>query len=84
MNHSNRFSVDRLCEKFPKAGKSVKSSERAFDSLNRTADPELVKVWKEQEASAVRGRNEHPESMDIYDIKIQKGFELPSFADWYD
>jgi hypothetical protein len=41
--------------------------------LNRTADPELVKVWKEQEVSAMMGRNVNPESMDIYDIKIQKG-----------
>ena len=77
MNHSNWLLVDRLCEKFPKAGKSVKSSEQAFDLLNCSADPELIRVWKEQEESAVMGRNVHPESMDIYNIKIQKGSELP-------
>ena len=65
--------VDRLCEKFPKAGKSAKSSGRAFDALNSTADRDLVKVWEEQEAAALLGRNVRPESMDIYDIKTQKG-----------
>jgi hypothetical protein len=69
------LSVDRLCEKLPKAGKSVKNSERAFEALNSTADPKLVKVWEEQEAAAVRGRNDNPGSMDIYDIKVQKGAE---------
>jgi hypothetical protein len=74
--------VYRLCEKFPKAEKSVKSSERAFDALDTTADPNLVSVWKEQEAAALLGRNMHPESMDIYDIKIQKGLsgQNPLFA----
>ena len=65
--------VERLCEKFPKAEKSVKSSERAFDALSSTADQDLVSFWKEQEAAALQGRNMHPELMDIYDIKIQKG-----------
>jgi hypothetical protein len=67
------FSVERLCEKFPKAGKSVKSSEQDFNALNSSADPELVRAWEEQEIAAVAGRNQHPESMDIYDIKVQKG-----------
>jgi len=70
-------SVDRLCEKFPKAGKSVTHSERSFDALNRSADQTLVKIWEEQEAAALKGRNGRPESMDIYDIKIQKGSEQP-------
>jgi hypothetical protein len=65
--------VERLCEKFPKAEKSVKSSERAFDALSSSTDQDLVSVWKEQEATALIRRNAHPESMDIYDIKIQKG-----------
>jgi hypothetical protein len=66
-------SVDRLCEKFPKVGKSVMSSKRAFEALNSSANPELVRVWEEQEVAAIAGRNEHPGSMDIYDIKVQKG-----------
>ena len=70
----DRHLVDRLCEKFPKAGKSAKSSERAFAALDDTADRSLAQVWGEQEASALLGRNVCPESMDIYDIKIQKGF----------
>jgi hypothetical protein len=66
-------SVNRLCEKFQNARKSVQSSEQAFDSLSGTADQDLVQVWKEQEAAALMGRDARPESMDIYDIKIQKG-----------
>jgi hypothetical protein len=68
-------SVDRLCEKFLKARKSAKSSGQEFIALSNTADQYLVKVWKEQETAALAGRNARPESMDIYDIKIQKGFE---------
>jgi hypothetical protein len=41
--------------------------------LSGTADEDLVQVWKEQEAAALMGRNIRPESMDIYDIKVQKG-----------
>ena len=52
-------------------------SERSFDALNRSADQTLVKIWEEQEAAALKGRNGRPESMDIYDIKIQKGSEQP-------
>lgn len=70
-------SVDRLCEKFPTAGKSVIHSEQSFDALNRSADPILVKSWEEHETAALKGRNGRPESMDIYDIKIQKGSEQP-------
>ena len=66
-------SVNRLCEKYRKARKSVQNSEQAFDSLSSTADQDLVQVWKEQEAAALMGRDARPESMDIYDIKIQKG-----------
>jgi hypothetical protein len=51
----------------------VKNSERAFDALNISADPDLVKVWEGQEAAALAGRNEHPASMDIYDFKVEKG-----------
>jgi hypothetical protein len=56
-----------------KARKSVQSSEQAFESLSGTADQDLVQVWKEQEAAALMGRDARPESMDIYDIKLQKG-----------
>ena len=66
--------VEKLCEKFLKAEKSVKSSKETFDALNNTADRDLVRVWEQQEAGALSGRNVRPESMDIYDIKIQKGF----------
>jgi hypothetical protein len=48
--------------------------------LNRTADPALVKVWEEQEVSALKARNARPESMDIYDIKIQKGFSINNIS----
>jgi len=65
--------VERLCEKLPKAGKSAKSSEQAFNALSSSADQDLVRVWEEQEVAALKGRNVRPESMDIYDIKIQKG-----------
>ena len=51
----------------------MKSSEQAFDALNSSANPELVRVWEEQEVAAMAGRNNHPGSMDIYDIKVQKG-----------
>jgi hypothetical protein len=53
----------------------VKNSERAFNALNSSADPDLVTAWEEQEAVALRERNKNPESMDIYDIKVQKGLE---------
>ena len=49
------------------------SSEQAFKGLCRTADKDLVRVWEEQEAVAISRRDMHPESMDIYDIKVQKG-----------
>jgi hypothetical protein len=67
--------VDRLCEKLLKAITSSKSSKRAFDVLNKSAEPGLVKVWQEQEAAALLGRNENPPSMDIFDMKVQKGEE---------
>ena len=74
--------VDRLCEKLPKARKSAENSEQAFHALNSTADPELVKVWDEQEAAAMMGRNDNPGSMDIYDIKVQKGVEQLNPLRW--
>jgi len=53
----------------------VKNSKRAFNTLNSSADPDLVTAWEEQEVVALRERNKNLESMDIYDIKVQKGLE---------
>jgi hypothetical protein len=49
--------------------------------LSSTADQDLVQVWKEQEAAALMGRNIRPESMDIYDIKLQKGLNGLNLTD---
>lgn len=62
----------------------MENSERAFEALNSSADADLVKAWEEQETAALAGRNAHPESMDIYDIKIQQGLEHSKLSDRVD
>jgi hypothetical protein len=55
------------------ATKSVTDSEEDFAALNDSADPALIKAWSEQEAEAQANRSRDEASMDIYDIKIEKG-----------
>jgi hypothetical protein len=74
--------VTRLYKKKAEAKKSAKESQEDFAALNDSADPVLIKAWSEQEAEAQANRNHDEESMDIYDIKIEKGDLLftPRFA----
>lgn len=60
----------------PKAATEAKISDTAFRLLNDSSDSKLVEVWSADEAAAQAGRNENPASMDIFDIKPEKG-------EWY-
>jgi hypothetical protein len=76
-----QFLVSWVCKKYADATTSAKTSEEDFAALNDSTDPALVKVWAEQEAEAQRNRSQDEESMDIYDIKIDKGaFPLISYV----
>jgi hypothetical protein len=61
--------------------KSARDSQGDFAALNDSADPALIRAWSEQEATAQAERNWHEESMDIFDIKIEKG-ELLFTISW--
>ena len=45
----------------------------AFDSLNASTDPTMVKEWVWQEEATQRDRQTNPEAMDIFYLKIPCG-----------
>lgn len=66
--------VFRLCRKHAEAVKAAKDSKDDFSDLNSSADPSLVRKWADEEAEALRARDLNEASMDIFDIKICKGW----------
>lgn len=57
----------------PKAATEAKTSEAAFLTLNDSSNPELVKKWAADEVAAQAGRNDNPGTMDIFDMKVDRG-----------
>jgi hypothetical protein len=74
--------VFRLCRKYAEAVKGVKDSEEDFSSLSGSADPQLVQRWATEEAEALRNRDLKEDSMDIFDIKIGKGWLFYNDIPW--
>ncbi|KAG1791605.1 uncharacterized protein HD556DRAFT_1240517, partial [Suillus plorans] len=48
-------------------------SKLAFDNLNETANPDMVVLWKAEEALAHANRAEDPTAMDIYEVRLERG-----------
>ncbi|KAG2058074.1 hypothetical protein BDR06DRAFT_968990 [Suillus hirtellus] len=61
-----------LCQKYQEAVKGVSESMTAFEMLNETTDPAMVKAWVEQDREAQLHRSMDPLAMDIFDIQLQK------------
>ncbi|KAG1722296.1 hypothetical protein EDB19DRAFT_1645857, partial [Suillus lakei] len=62
-----------LSRKLKEAIKGAVESKLAFDNLNETAHPEMVILWKAEEALAHANRAEDPTAMDIYEVWLEKG-----------
>jgi hypothetical protein len=77
MNDSNWKKLNniifRLCPKLKNAVESAKDSQRDFENINNSADPEMVQTWSEEEAEAQRNRDQNEAAMDIFDLKVSKG-----------
>ena len=62
-----------LSRKLKEAIKGAAESKLAFDNLNETAQPDMVILWKEEEAIAHANRAEDPAAMDIYEVRLERG-----------
>ncbi|KAG1870277.1 hypothetical protein DFJ58DRAFT_723174 [Suillus subalutaceus] len=62
-----------LSRKLKEAIKGAAESKLAFDNLNETAQPDMVIIWKEEEALAHANRAEDPAAMDIYEVRLERG-----------
>ncbi|KAG2046513.1 hypothetical protein BDR06DRAFT_899105 [Suillus hirtellus] len=62
-----------LSRKFKEAIKGALESKLAFDNLNETANPNMVVLWKAEEALAHANRAEDPTAMDIYEVQLERG-----------
>ncbi|KIK39195.1 hypothetical protein CY34DRAFT_25361 [Suillus luteus UH-Slu-Lm8-n1] len=69
MIHITKF----LSRKLQEAIKGAAESTLAFDNLNETAQPDMVILWKEEEALAHTNRAEDPAAMDIYKVRLERG-----------
>ncbi|KAG1863518.1 hypothetical protein DFJ58DRAFT_724933 [Suillus subalutaceus] len=69
MIHITKF----LSRKLKEAIKGAAESKLAFDNLNETAQPDMVIIWKEEEALAHANRAEDPAAMDIYEVRLERG-----------
>ncbi|KAG1747317.1 hypothetical protein EDB19DRAFT_1686667 [Suillus lakei] len=76
MNDCNFMKMIRitkfLSRKLKEAIKGAAESKLAFDNLNETAHPEMVILWKAEEALAHANRAEDPTAMDIYEVRLEK------------
>ncbi|KAG1784364.1 uncharacterized protein HD556DRAFT_1243099, partial [Suillus plorans] len=74
MNDCNFMKMIRitkfLSRKFKEAIKGASESKLAFDNLNETANPDMVVLWKAEEALAHANRAEDPTAMDIYEASV--------------
>ncbi|KAG1725096.1 hypothetical protein EDB19DRAFT_1833904 [Suillus lakei] len=61
-----------LSWKYKEAKRRVTKSTKAFDSLNDTADLEMVEWWEVQERHAQASRVRDLSALDIYDVQLQK------------
>ncbi|KAG1848923.1 hypothetical protein DFJ58DRAFT_716992 [Suillus subalutaceus] len=77
MNDCNFMKMIRitkfLSRKLKEAIKGAAESKLAFDNLNETAQPDMVIIWKEEEALAHANRAEDPAAMDIYEVQLERG-----------
>ncbi|KAG1784597.1 uncharacterized protein HD556DRAFT_1451631 [Suillus plorans] len=77
MNDCNFMKMIRitkfLSRKFKEAIKGASESKLAFDNLNETANPDMVVLWKAEEALAHANRAEDPTAMDIYEVRLERG-----------
>ncbi|KAG2070588.1 hypothetical protein BDR04DRAFT_1155434 [Suillus decipiens] len=58
-----------LSRKLKEAIKGAAESKLAFDNLNKTAQPDMVILWKEEEVITHANRAEDPAAMDIYEVR---------------
>ena len=69
----NRHVGKSLCRKYKVTVTGAAESASAFESLNDSADSDLVIQWKAQERMAQAERSDDPSAMDIYEVKLEKG-----------
>ncbi|KAG1882239.1 hypothetical protein F4604DRAFT_1921982 [Suillus subluteus] len=77
MNDCNFMKMIRmttfLSRKLKEAIKGAAESKLAFDNLTETAQPDMVILWKEEEALTHANRAEDPAAMDIYEVRLERG-----------
>ncbi|KIK39911.1 hypothetical protein CY34DRAFT_25040 [Suillus luteus UH-Slu-Lm8-n1] len=61
-----------LSRKLQEAIKGAVESKFVFDDLNETTQPDMVILWKEEEALAHTNRAEDPAAMDIYEVRLER------------
>lgn len=61
--------MDRLCKKLKEGVASAGEAKEAYLSLTSSADPGKVEQWHKEADDAQANRDDHPEAMDIYDMK---------------
>jgi hypothetical protein len=62
--------VNSLKRKYVKALPAMQESLDIFNELDQSVDPEIRKIWEEQERLAVTLRGEH---LDVYNVNKEKG-----------
>ncbi|KAG1883104.1 hypothetical protein F4604DRAFT_1921003 [Suillus subluteus] len=61
-----------LCQKYKGSTIGVAESSYTFKILNDAVDPDMVKIWKEQENEAQASQADDPFAMDIYEVRLEK------------
>ena len=45
----------------------------AYNSITKSANPDMVALWEAEEKLAQANRMEDPAAMDIYEVRLEKG-----------
>ena len=75
--------VNQICNRYPAAIIEAKKAAGTLASVEVTLKTNLVQEWKQQEVQAQANRNEDPNTMDIYDLKVSNGTFIFQVAGWY-
>jgi len=68
------YTVFWLCAKLRKAIDSAKASVEDFKNINESADPKVTEIWLKEESDAQNNRDGDDKAMDIFDLKVAKGW----------
>jgi hypothetical protein len=68
------YTVFRLCSKLRKAIDSAKASVEDFKNISASADLKVKEIWLKEELDAQNNRDGDDKAMDIFDLKVAKGW----------